>query len=762
MKVRRLAHVVGRRMTARAGLGLIAIAVLGSSSGCSASGARWDRGRSTGRGGASGGGAGAFSGSGGGPVGGSEGAERDAAADTGGGSGGAAGSGPPGPALGWRDLSPCIFPKPTPIYDYAPMLAFDSDRRKLVFYGGSSRSDAELPPEITPDGPATNLWELDADSGAWTDRTLCPPVDFVALNGAMVYDTRRRRLVIFTGVNGNVGEFDPATSQWTDRPFPFDGTPFPAGPPLAAVYDEARGKAIVFIDFDPFFGGIEAWEWDPSGRWSARATRDDLHAFPDASYMPAIAYDADRGALWLFGVGGDGYFDHLWRWDVGVPDAGLIDVTPSVRPAAWPRERLSPGLAYDPARRRLVLYGGAAATYLRDLWEWDPDTSTWLDRTPANLPVNGTDAPPGIVWPVAGHDASRIFADAAGGQVLRYTWGSNDPRWAWNGATGTWSVVAPAEPPRWPDSSPMAPAWNTDDGTLLAWMGADVWRWSPQTEAWQLLTAAAVAAVPRADRDPTVWPRSRVDSAAAYDRGAKRLVIFGGTTGYELLDDVWLFDPATRQISRVPRPSGAGWPAARSGHALAYDPARGRVLLFGGSAPDARADLWAFDTGAQSWQDLTPPAAGTWPPPRAGHALLLDDDRGLVVLTGGTAGDAPMTDVWEMALGGSTWSRIADTSPAGHRPAPGAHDPIVFAPGLGIFMIATRAFTATPQLWWWSPDARAWTGENLGLPRHEAAFYSMSLAGLDHGLLFLYAGAALDRLQEDYLFWETWRASALP
>ena len=197
----------------------------------------------------------------------------------------------PAPGLGWRDLSPCIFPKPTPIFDFSPMLAFDRDRRKLVLYGGLSRSYAGLPPGIG--APAINQWELDADSGAWTDRTDCPPVAFVALNGVMVYDTRRRRLVIFTGVNGNVGEWDPASGQWTDRPFPFDGTPFPAGPPLAAVYDEARGKAIVFIENDFLLGGMSAWEWDPAGRWSERAGPSDL-PFPEP-YVPAIAYDADRG-----------------------------------------------------------------------------------------------------------------------------------------------------------------------------------------------------------------------------------------------------------------------------------------------------------------------------------------------------------------------------------------------------------------------------------------------------------------------------------
>ena len=238
------------------------------------------------------------------------------------------------------------------------MLAFDCDCRKLVLYGGLSRSYAGLPPGFG--APAINQWELDADSGAWTDRTDCPPVAFVALNGVMVYDTRRRRLVIFTGLNGNVGEWDPASGQWTDRPFPFDGTPFPAGPPLAAVYDEARGKAIVFIENDFLLGGMSAWEWDPAGRWSERAGPSNL-PFPEP-YVPAIAYDADRGTLWLFGRGGDGWFDHLWRWDVGDATAALVDVTPTARPPAWPAERLAPGLSYDPARRRLILTAGSRRT----------------------------------------------------------------------------------------------------------------------------------------------------------------------------------------------------------------------------------------------------------------------------------------------------------------------------------------------------------------------------------------------------------------
>ena len=169
--------------------------------------------------------------------------------------------------------------------------------------------------------------------------------------------------------------------------------------------------------------------------------------------MPAIAYDADRGTLWLFGLGGDVLFDHLWRWDLGVPGAGIVDVTPAVRPAAWPAERLSPGLTYDVARKRLVLYGGVAAKYLRDLWEWDPETSTWLDRTPPNLPATGSGAPPGIVWPPAGHDASRIFADPAGGQLLLTSGAATTRAGPGTAPRERGRSSPPPSLPRWPESS---------------------------------------------------------------------------------------------------------------------------------------------------------------------------------------------------------------------------------------------------------------------------------------------------------------------
>ena len=48
------------------------------------------------------------------------------------------------------------------------------------------------------------------------------------------------------------------------------------------------------------------------------------------------------------------------------------------------RNRDGPALAYDAARGRVVLFGGSGGGYLADTWEWDGND--WIQRTPSNSP----------------------------------------------------------------------------------------------------------------------------------------------------------------------------------------------------------------------------------------------------------------------------------------------------------------------------------------------------------------------------------------
>ena len=81
-------------------------------------------------------------------------------------------------------------------------------------------------------------------------------------------------------------------------------------------------------------------------------------------------------------------------------------------------------------------------------------------------------------------------------------------------------------------------------------------------------------------------------------------------------------------------------PAARYGHAVVYDPSRRKTLLFGGQATENGAccsdqyseccDTWEWD--GQEWRRLWPDSI---PEPRYGHAMAYDPRREVVVMFGG-------------------------------------------------------------------------------------------------------------------------------
>jgi hypothetical protein len=78
--------------------------------------------------------------------------------------------------------------------------------------------------------------------------------------------------------------------------------------------------------------------------------------------------------------------------------------------------------------------------------------------------------------------------------------------------------------------------------------------------------------------------RSGGATEEGYDAARRRVVLFDGYTGSlnPVFSDTWEWDGST-WVQRTPNTVRSG----RAGHALAYDSARGRVVLFGGF-PQAR------------------------------------------------------------------------------------------------------------------------------------------------------------------------------
>jgi len=101
-------------------------------------------------------------------------------------------------------------------------------------------------------------------------------------------------------------------------------------------------------------------------------------------------------------------------------------------------------------------------------------------------------------------------------------------------------------------------------------------------------------------------------------------------------------------------------PIPRVGHAMAFDDARARTVLFGGGDFQDRfhGDTWEWD--GEHWTQLD----DIGPSPRWRHALAYDIARRQVVLFGGQAGPSMFADTW--TWDGTTWTRRA-RSPLGGR-----------------------------------------------------------------------------------------------
>jgi hypothetical protein len=155
-------------------------------------------------------------------------------------------------------------------------------------------------------------------------------------------------------------------------------------------------------------------------------------------------------------------------------------------------------------------------------------------------------------------------------------------------------------------------------------------------------------------------PVPRLNPAIAYDSARGVVVMFGGapTAGSFGGSDTWEWDGTRwtqRQPPVVPTPF-------RFDSAMAYDPTRQRCVLFGGEATQYTDDTWEYD--GNTWV-LASPGAG--PVRRTRHSMAYDSIAQRVVLFGGYGPggindtNTVLNDMW--LWDGRTWTR---------RPVPGA------------------------------------------------------------------------------------------
>jgi hypothetical protein len=371
--------------------------------------------------------------------------------------------------------------------------------------------------------------------------------------------------------------------------------------------------------------------------------------FPSRTRILFMAVAAARGVfgLWLLSSSAfAGCVEWVKRTDVGSP--GL---------------RYSHAMAYDSDRSVTVLFGGEFSSpgesdfiFFNDTWEYDG--VQWRKINVAN--IAGSRPSPRSGHAIA-YDAARkqvlLFGGAysyvaIGGTSTTYF---NDA-WAYqsDGTNGTWTLLPQATPPRRAhhmmiyDSARQVVVMHGGTDVLTPGIESilgDTWEWNGA--GWLR----------------TGFSPDRTRQAGAFDSLSGKIIMFGGAAS-----DGFPSHPAflVSGTFEYPGSDGSLWrqlpgqsPAPRHWHAMAFDPRRGKVVMFGGVSDDTPGigdDTDEYTPGV-GWTSVISGGPGQ-PPSRGRHAMVYDRKRGRMVLYGGVGGDPRYDDTWELVTLGPTFTEF--------------------------------------------------------------------------------------------------------
>ena len=314
--------------------------------------------------------------------------------------------------------------------------------------------------------------------------------------------------------------------------------------------------------------------------------------------------------------------------DRGVSRSAWRQVHPKFSPSA----RIEAAMAYDPANRTTLLFGGLGngpghRVVFGDTWTWNG--VNWNQQHPAS-------SPPARYSAVMAYEPATqsvvLFGGNDGGSIDRFL----GDTWTWTGSN--WVEHHPPTSPPARYSSQMALDARTSDDVLYGGFGnapghaaflGDTWEWNGND--W-------------IQRTPAASPPGLLGGVAT--TAPQGVVVFGGFALTRDSSQTWLWNGSTwRRWRGLGHPIGSEYPAA----APVY--VGGPAILFGGFAGCCSYGsplALGYPSATWSWNGSRwlRVVVASRPPPREEASMATGPGRGTVVLFGGLTGTRYLRDTW--------------------------------------------------------------------------------------------------------------------
>jgi N-acetylneuraminic acid mutarotase len=479
-------------------------------------------------------------------------------------------------ARSWTNLSwPLFGSAPGARYHHATFAAYG----KVWIYGGNNNGNFS---DLHFYDPTTRAWtQLTATGAAQTGRY---GASFSVIDGiAYMFGGYT------SGPTNTLWALDLATLAWTTV------TPSVGSVPSVRYFQTASsldGKMYIFGGYDGSTALADVHSFDPKTKtWLnfGNIPEGSSRVMNAAQLVARTAHTATviDGAIHVFG----GYYGNTGNNAL----AHLAAFKPSYLPPVTPPAVTAPtGITY--ASPWIFTKSIAIATKAPTVTGGTPTL-----YSAASLPPGLAIAPDtGVLYgtpttPSAATDYTITATNAAGTVTTTVNITVLVPNWT-DFSTGTCGTAPTA---RYHHTS------VTIDRKLYIFGGSsqgsirnDLYEWDKDTGCWTNLSSPAAGTV------PTV----RYAHTATVIDG--KMYIFGGHTGSSYLNDLHVYDPASRTWTNLSYPLFGSAPSSRLYH-MAFA-AYGKLWIYGGNTGSRVADLHTYDPTTKAWTQITttnPPSA---------------------------------------------------------------------------------------------------------------------------------------------------------